>query len=227
MENINKYTQEHCDLVSKIDKQQIEMQVSILASMKSGNSMLSSMSGANCEKIASSIMTSRSILNDSTKLLQDKKLQSQPQKDKKQIQCILNAFIELYNNYYNTEKAKEKNTQKQKKLNQHQTEKINKVNKNLNKSIEILLYPTKQDKKLNPNKENKSNYNISLENFNNCINDICKKYKVENIEKLIEVLKDTNLEKFARQIQSFQTCCAAIEIQETFMENGLSAVYFN
>ena len=207
-------------------KLQIEIQASMLASIKSGNSMLSSMSGADSKKMASSIMTSMSKLNDGTKLLQDKKLQSRPQKDEKQIQCILNAFIGLYNNYYDTQKAKEKNTQKQKKLNEHQTKEIKKVNKKLKKSIEILLYPTERDKKPNPEQENKSNYDISLEKFNNFIGDICKKYNVENINELIQKTSGTDIRKFARQIQSLQMCCAARETQEMFMENGLGAGIF-
>lgn len=240
MENINKYTQEHCDLVSKIDKQQIEMQVSILASMKSGNSMLSSMSGANCEKIASSIMTSMSKLNDKLmeqiskpgekiKFAEKPPVQVTPEEKQAQVSCITNAFIELYNNYYDTQKIETKDTQKRTKLDEHKGKRKVKINKHLKKSIEILFYPTEQDKKPNLKKENKSNYDISLEKFNNYINDICTKYKVENIEKLIEVFKeDTNLKKFARQIQSLQMCCAAREIQETFMENGLSAgIKFN
>lgn len=208
------------------EENKISNQINIVSSMKSRNSMLSSMSGADSKKMASSIMTSMSKLNDSTKLLQDKKLQSRPQKDEKQIQYILNAFIGLYNNYYDTQKIETEDTQKQTKLDERKEKREAKINKHLKKSIDILLYPTERDKKPNPKKENKSNYDISLEKFNNCIVDICKKYNVENINELIQKTSGTDIGKFARQIQSFQMCCAARETQEMFMENNLGAGIF-
>ena len=222
------------------EENKISNQSNIMSSMTSGKSMLSFISGANSKKMASSIMTSMSKLNDKLmeqiskpgekiKFAEKPPVQVTPEEKQAQVSCITNAFIELYNNYYDTQKIETKDTQKRTKLDEHKGKRKVKINKHLKKSIEILFYPTEQDKKPNLKKENKSNYDISLEKFNNYINDICTKYKVENIEKLIEVFKeDTNLKKFARQIQSLQMCCAAREIQETFMENGLSAgIKFN
>ena len=204
-EKIKECTQKHCDFVNKIEEEQIAIQASIMSYMKSGKSMISSVNGADSQKMTSSIMSSKSKLMDrggNFNLTTEQQISIKPQKE--QIEITINAFKGLYNNYYNTQKQKTTETEKLDEINEKQKDKNKKIEKNLKASIKILLYPTKNDKNPNPKKEKKSNYDIALENFNNCVADICKKYKAENIDDLKQKYEDTEIEKLRDRFNLFQ-----------------------
>ena len=191
--------------------------------------MISSINNADRKDMTTSIMSTKSCLMDKSikfHLTTEQQTSIKSQKNEKQIEIITNAFKELYNNYYNIQKQKTTKIEQQNKIDKQQENKNNEIKSILKKSIETIFHPTEHDKKPNPKKENKSNYDISLENFNNYVNDICKKYTVKNIGDLVQTLENTKNEKFARHIQSFLMCCAARETQEMFMGNDLSLAMF-
>lgn len=227
---INEYEKAHCKSANEIEEGQITKRALILSFISSGKSIISSINNANSQKMTSSIISTKSCLMDrggNFNLTTERQTSIKSQKDEKPIEITTNAFKELYNNYYDAQKQKTKEIEKLEEINTEQENKNKEIENNLKKSIGILLYPTERDKEPNLKKENKSNYDISLENFNNYIADICEKYKVENIGDLVQKLENTKNKNFAaRHIQSFLMCCAVRETQEMFMGNDLSLAMF-
>lgn len=228
---INEYEKAHCKSANEIEEEQITKRALILSFMSSGKSIISSINNTNSQKMTSSIISTKSCLMDrggNFNLTTERQTSiKSPQNDENPIEITTNAFKELYNNYYDAQKQKTKEIEKLEEINTEQENKNKEIENNLKKSIGILLYPTERDKEPNLQKENKSNYDISLENFSNYIADICEKYKVKNIGDLVQKLENTENEKFAaRHIQSFLMCCAVRETQEMFMGNDLSLAMF-